>query len=492
MIFKCDQQVKHLRRAWLIILTLVLSFAQASGNSSNAIIIEQPTSSGFNHQLHLQPWFVFGARNKSINITRILVDESSQSVYVGAANWLLQLSLSNLRAEFALKTGPSVENSRDCAPGECQVQPLQVDLSQLPGSQHQFEQPNQQPNLRRPLQTMHTQHSLSNSSHVYLSARSSSSRQPLLTGAESASASATSKQQASNNYNKILAIDADSKQLIVCGSLDQGSCRRHQLGQLSNFTDSIPLPVAPNDEHSTSVALVVRQSRDRNAQILYVAATNSRLGPYRDMVPAISARYLEPSARSMQIIERSFTDLARVDISSELRDYYLVNYVHSFQHGEFVYFAQVQRRSPLRQLEEWGYISRLARICQSDLSFQSYTELTLECKLGSVNYNLMQDAQIAPAGSVLAKELKLRSGSQSMVLVASFAQSKDHTTRSSSKSAICLFALDKIEAKFNENIQLCYNGSVKSRNMNYIAGSVNDCPKAGVSSLFLIYSIFIS
>jgi plexin A len=87
------------------------------------------------------------------------------------------------------------------------------------------------------------------------------------------------------------------------------------------------------------------------------------------------------------------------------------------------------------------------------------------------------------AGSQLQQQLGLAGGSRSSaVLVGAFSQSRDHTTRSSLKSAICLFPMDKIEQKFQENIDLCYNGTIKSRNMDYIAGSVNDCPKQqGVS-----------
>lgn len=474
----------------------------ASQHSAPASQAERPHLLG----AHLQPSFVYGARNKSANFTHLLVDELTNSVYVGGTNLLLQLSAGNLRAEFALKTGPALEDSRDCAPADCLAQLAHLDPGQLPAHHAQgpdlslLGPPSGAQSGRRSTQAGATMHTSARSPAVTGAAR--------LISATHLAQTVQQQQQHYNNYNKILAIEPESRQLIVCGSLNQGACRRHQLGQLANFSELIPLPVAPNDEHSSAAALVVsgrtgagyaglaKPAGAQQRPVLYVAATNSRLGPYREMVPAISARYLEPANRAMQIIERSFTDSARVDISFELRDYYLVNYTYAFQHNEYVYFATVQRKSPLRQLEEWGYISRLARLCLNDLSFQSYAEITLECRgnkqtgsshafnanagsSGEINYNLLQDAQVTSAGSTLAHQLGIKS--HSSVLVGAFALSKDHTSRSQQKSAICLYPLEKIEQKFNENIHTCYNGSSKARNMNYIAGSVNDCPKAGVS-----------
>lgn len=521
------------------------------------------------YQLHIQPSFVLGTRNRSINFTHLTVDDATGTVYVGATNWLFQLSASDLRAEYVLKTGPasanSSEYSRDCAPSDCSAHIAHVEPGLLPihhgrgdlnlsawtaqaqaQVQAQTLSPSQSSSQAQPIHFRRMQSSM----HATNISSSNNNNNNNAGSSAFLSTPRSNQQQGSqshnNNYNKILVIDHESRQLIVCGSLNQGACRRHQLGQLANYSDLIPLPVASNDEHSSTVALISQSNSmgasqvshpssgflskssgfssqsnfNQRQPIMYAAATNSKIGPYREMVPAISGRYLEPPSKAMQIIEKSFTDSARIDISFELRDYYLVNYIYAFQHNDYVYFATVQRKSPLRQLEEWGYITRLARLCLSDLSFQSYTELTLECRSSlssdstssqttrpsnnkartttrhqqqqqqqvfsgssststNTNYNLLQDAYLTQASSHLAHQLGVRA--QSAILATVFAQSKDHTTKSQQKSAICLFPMDKIEAKFNENIHLCYNGSSKARNMNYIAGSVNDCPRAGVS-----------
>lgn len=106
--------------------------------------------------------------------------------------------------------------------------------------------------------------------------------------------------------------------------------------------------------------------------VLYVAATNTKSGPYRDMVPAIASRTLRSEQGRVggaidgvsdldglfTVVESSFSETARVDISSNLRDAFLVHYVFGFHHRDFAHFALIQRRSYLVAHHEWGYESR--------------------------------------------------------------------------------------------------------------------------------------
>ncbi|RWS31673.1 Plexin-B-like protein [Leptotrombidium deliense] len=281
-----------------------------------------------------------------------------------------------------------------------------------------------------------------------------------------------------NNVNKVLVIDPEASMLIVCGSVHQGSCRRHKLEDIRKAEPLVQVPVAANDENSSTVAFIgpARYSGSSTSLALYVAVTNSCLGPYRSEVPAVSSRSLD-SGQLFTVIEKSFPDSARVDINFHLRDYYLVKYVYGFHSRDFVYFATVQRKSSLRALEEWGYVTRLARICDSDPSFHSYAEITIQCfSQDGVDLNILQAAVVVRVGSNLANKLRVEKGSH--LLIGVFASSKDHTTKVSSNSGICMFPLSKIENKFKENILMCYNGTVLTRNMDYIAGSVNECPKS--------------
>ncbi|XP_074600461.1 plexin-B-like isoform X2 [Brevipalpus obovatus] len=282
------------------------------------------------------------------------------------------------------------------------------------------------------------------------------------------------------NINKVLVIDEYSSKLIVCGSVHQGACRRHSLENISDHEPLIPIPVAANDENSSTYAFIGPSKYYGRpvTPVLYVGATNSRSGPYRENVPAISSRSLEKGPRLFSVVENSLSDIALVDIESHLKDYYLVKYIYGFYTQDFIYFATVQKKSHHRSLEEWGYVTRLARVCAQDAAYNTYTEVTLSC-IGhdGTDYTLLQDAVTVRAGRSLANDLDIPVGAS--VLIGTFSTSKDHTWKPSDRSAICIYSVEAIEQKFNENIHLCYNGSAVTRNMDYIAGNIKDCPEPG-------------
>lgn len=369
------------------------------------------------------------------NFSHLALDARTDQLYIGATNYLLKFD-ANLRLLAKFKTGP-VDDSPQCSPTDC----FSIDSKEI-----------------RP----------------------------------------------TNNFNKLLLVEPVQRQLIACGSVKQGACYELPLDEEDNATSRrasksndfilseaslIKVPVAANDENSSSIAFIGPANYGHEkARAMYVAVTNTKLGNYRELVPAVSARSVS-GADPFRIIESSFTDTARVDISSHLRDYYLVHYIYGFHHHDQIYFAQVQKRSHLRTQEELGYHTRLSRICASDAGFQSYTEITLECQAETngrtINYNVLQAATLAKVGTNLADGLGLRAKAMNAgsneVLLGAFSLAKDHSSRHGDHSAVCAFSMSDIERRFKENIHLCYNGSVRSRNMDYIAGSVNDCPEPGVS-----------
>lgn len=451
---------------------------------------------------------VFTTSNSSVNFTHITIDPISGKVFVGATNWIFQLT-SNLNPESSIRTGPLLD-SPSCSPSDCSGL-----TSGLNG---------QSVNDGMDVDTF----------------KSDQATSTIID---------RSDLKMTKNVNKVLVIDPSSRMLIVCGSVYQGSCRRHSLSDVRQAEPLIGVPVAANDENSSTIAFIGKanyghassesinsgsqsikfgprsesmnfgknsesinsgsEGNNQGHNVLFTAVTNTRLGPYRDVVPAISSRSLE-SHSLFSIIEDSFTDSARVDISYHLRDYFIVKYVTGFQSNNFVYFATVQPKSPFRSLEEWGSVSRLARICSSDAGYHSYTEMTIQCRGPKVSrsfgqhsghfdtsgrnfdtsdedwidYNLLQSGTVLKVGSKLSTNLGLREGSE--VFIGTFSVGKDHSSNpDGSRSAICLFPMEEIERHFMANIHLCYNGSVSSRNMDYIAGSVNECPEPRVRILIL-------
>ncbi|KAI5694542.1 hypothetical protein M8J75_000766 [Diaphorina citri] len=285
-----------------------------------------------------------------------------------------------------------------------------------------------------------------------------------------------------DNMNKILVLDPDSRDLIVCGTILQGACRKYHSENISAPAHSIPMAIAANDEGASTYAFIGPEKYNQwsKSNVLYVGTTFTNMGDYRHDVPAISSRSLS----GLDIKENSFKQpLLRIDV--KYRDHFLVKYVYGFNSSDFAYFVLVQKQSHLPGQEEMGYVTRIARVCISDSNYDSYTEVTLQCMVNEnesyepVVYNITQDAKIIIPGSELATNLGIEPNKP--ILVATFSPSKGITNEPVGRSAVCLYTLQDIDNKFDENIHMCFNGSIKYRNMPYISGPVLDgnCPEAG-------------
>lgn len=288
-----------------------------------------------------------------------------------------------------------------------------------------------------------------------------------------------------DNYNKILVIDLESRILIACGSIYQGACMKYKMSNVSLPSQFIPMSIAANTEQASTYAFIGPEHYNNwgHSNVLYVGTTFTKNGDYRSLVPAISSR----SLYNLNLAENHFKQ-SSLDINVSYRDRFLVKYIYGFNSSDYAYFVVVQKCSHLPGMEETGYVTRLARVCIDDANYDSYTEVTLECMVNEtsnsndlVNYNLAQDLKLSNAGKDLADSLGIDVDDQ--VLVGSFSPSQGITNEPSPQSAICAFSMHYIESKFDENIHMCFNGTIKYRNMPYISGLIlqGNCPTAGVS-----------
>ncbi|XP_017468489.1 PREDICTED: plexin-B [Rhagoletis zephyria] len=280
-----------------------------------------------------------------------------------------------------------------------------------------------------------------------------------------------------NNHNKILIVNYAQGVgiLIVCGSVRQGACEMYNLTNFPNSPQFIETPLAANDEFASTFAFVGPAKYSwKDEDILYVGTTFTNVGDYRHDVPAISSRRLD----DLNYVEFSIQQ-SIINIDVKYRDHFLVNYVYGFNSSEYAYFALVQKKSHLA--DEAGYVTRLARICVADPNYDTYTEVTIQCLAtrDNVDYNILRDAKITQAGQKLAQKMGLKRDDS--VLVAVFSPSKEITDQVEAKSAMCIYSLKDIEEMFNENIHMCFNGTIKDRNLGYISGTIDDghCPVAG-------------
>lgn len=281
------------------------------------------------------------------------------------------------------------------------------------------------------------------------------------------------------NHNKILVVNQAGDTLIACGSTRQGSCELYKLSGFPQSADYLGIPLAANDELSSTYAFIgpSRYAAWKKEDILYVGTTFTNVGDYRHDVPAISSRKLDDLNYAEYSIQQS-----NLNIDVKYRDHFLVDYVYGFNSSEYAYFAVVQKKSHLA--EESGFVTRLARICVNDPNYDSYTEITIQCRATAKNknYNILRDAKLTTAGSRLGQQLGVKKDDK--ILVAVFSPAKEITSEPYDKSAMCIYSMKDIEEVFTENIHMCFNGSIKDRNLGYISGTINDgkCPSSGVSN----------
>ncbi|GFO06429.1 H(+)/cl(-) exchange transporter 3-like [Plakobranchus ocellatus] len=299
---------------------------------------------------------------------------------------------------------------------------------------------------------------------------------------------------ATNNYNKILVVDKDRRNLIACGSVYQGKCEARSLMNISDVLpgkqddDMINFAVVANDETSSSEAFIAR-GLPQLGTVMYVASTYSGKSPesqvYREQVPAIATRSLNRRNRfSLTEGGGSFSEsrVSAIFIKSEVAPQYPIQYVTGFSSGNFSYFLTVQRDTVSR-LQHGKLLTKIVQICHDDAFYYSYSDIPLRCASETPgagideDYNVLQAARVIYPGEQLAENL-FADNNPGDVLVGVFTRDNSQTgsgrqgtfgagnkhrrSGPSSRgvdSAVCVFTMAEIRRKFLENIKLCHQGN---------------------------------
>ena len=123
-----------------------------------------------------------------------------------------------------------------------------------------------------------------------------------------------------------------------------------------------------------------------------------------------------------------------------------------------------------------NYFTKLGRVCYEPMNnnLPAYTEITLRCNSmssSSTSYNLIQAAQVGPAGTSLRDSLDLDPGSDS-VLFAAFSASDSSGISPSTDSAVCLYSMKDIEDAFLHAVKDCLTVESEDTDVPYLHGAV--------------------
>nr|XP_033815623.1 plexin-B2 isoform X2 [Geotrypetes seraphini]XP_033815624.1 plexin-B2 isoform X2 [Geotrypetes seraphini] len=265
-----------------------------------------------------------------------------------------------------------------------------------------------------------------------------------------------------DNYNKLLVLDKLNSRIVVCGSIFKGICALRDLNNISNeifYDDGSGEKsfVASNDEKVATVGLVTTMP-ELGSQALFVGKGNGQ----HDNGIIISTRLLD--RREGKDVFETYTDSSAfkyVSVSTSIQQF-----VKTFEDGGFIYFIS-------SRLDKTNNKNRtlIARLCKKDLYYYSYIEMDLECKNQENAYNICQSVYVTNPGGNLAQNMSDSGqygdvGAHDKVLFAVF-----HNGTKDQGSALCMFSLQQINEKLEENRETCYstqgNKQIDGKNIFY-------------------------
>ncbi|KAG5830479.1 hypothetical protein ANANG_G00311060 [Anguilla anguilla] len=234
-----------------------------------------------------------------------------------------------------------------------------------------------------------------------------------------------------HNINKLLLVHESNGSLVVCGTLFKGLC---SLLNLSNVEEQVyyndgkgEKTYVASTEAAVSVVGVMSNVTKEGEDLPVFLVGKGYGGP--DINRLISTRILQ-DFRDWVVFENIVEAPALQAMPK-----FLHNFRHAFADGGFIYFL-FSRTTGGTDNRNFTFV---ARLCESDAKYYSYTELQLDCGPGNA-YRKVRAAYVATPGAELARQLSLEHGPvtpDDKVLFAVFGGDED-----GAGSALCITRTD--------------------------------------------------
>uniref|UniRef100_A0A672SRZ7 Plexin B2 n=1 Tax=Sinocyclocheilus grahami TaxID=75366 RepID=A0A672SRZ7_SINGR len=258
-----------------------------------------------------------------------------------------------------------------------------------------------------------------------------------------------------DNINKLLLVNSANGTLIVCGSLFRGICSLVNLNSVDkqvyySDTKGEKTYVASTEESVAVVGVISYFIEAHNNANLSIFLVGKGYGS-SDSSKLISTRLLQEHGE-MDVFE-NMVEASTVQASPFVQRY-LHDFRHAFKDNGYIYF--LFSRTP--GTSDSRKITFIARLCENDHHYYSYTELQLNCSVNTEQqdnmYNKIQAVYLARPGEVLAEKI-IPSNHDDKVLFAVFSADED-----GGRSALCMYPLSSINTRLEEVIESCYIGEV--------------------------------
>ncbi|CAL8242316.1 unnamed protein product [Merluccius merluccius] len=266
-----------------------------------------------------------------------------------------------------------------------------------------------------------------------------------------------------DNHNKLLLVYPERDTLVECGSLFRGICSLRNLSRVDHqlyFSDTNGEKSYVASVEETVSVVGVMSYYSNAAGNFSVFLVGKGYGSY-DSTKLISTRILQDHGE--WVVFDSIIEASSVQASSFVLRY-LHNFRFVFKDSGYVYFL-FSRTLGVQENKNFTFV---ARMCENDHSYYSYTELQLNCSASNM-FNKVQAAYVSEPGEVLAGNMSGSGQYESVsatdrVLFITFSSDEDST-----KSALCMYPLPAINQQLQEIIQACYSekGSINGTSAVY-------------------------
>ena len=143
-----------------------------------------------------------------------------------------------------------------------------------------------------------------------------------------------------------------------------------------------------------------------------------------------------------------------INLKKEQLSKFKINFIYGFIYENFAFFLKREQK------EGQSLNTRLARVCLSDSSFFSYTEIPLSCKESAMSkeFTYATNAHFGKADTYLSKQSDTKLKNKSLFVTFNYYDDRLKRVDKSKGTLLCAFTIEQIMEYFSHAIEKCYNG----------------------------------
>ena len=243
-----------------------------------------------------------------------------------------------------------------------------------------------------------------------------------------------------DHVNKLLLVDHGNGRIVLCGTMNEGKCQTRYTSDIGLMVIESDLPLTNGQADLPTIGVLLPGA----SPVLYLGNTINAL--FDETISSYSVPLIvgqrfqyEHSPPNLDSLKTSWRIIRGPTEQNNDIDITQIFYIYGFSYERYTFFVQVQ--SDYDDAPDYPRRTMISRLCHNDQFFITYVEIPLHCSGGGTTYQ-----------NAVAATLEVINGEKNLIV--SFTEDPD-----SDRSAICVYSMDDIQDKFEDNLDRCYRGS---------------------------------